>query len=879
MASITTEARNELTGLVIALFNAAPGAGYLSDIVGAREKGASLESIALTLASKPAFQAVYPTFLTSEEFAARAVANLLPAETPEAAKAWAASWIEGQLSAGTDPGLVLLQAAQALIATDNPNYAAAKAQLLNKIEVANYYSVTQEQPSTDLASLQAVLDGVDASAASVEAAKAAIDGNLYGETFTLTTDVDNVPGTAGNDIINGTDTTLTPFDVINGAAGVDTLNLTFSAAYDFDTDAAGATVTNVENVVINAAAVDVDGDISGWTGVENVTVTIAGASADVDLVTAASNSVTITGSQDITIEDATATTVSITANDADDSEDDVVNVTAAAMTTLNLKVAEGTDVTLDTESTALTINAAGTFDTDGTAGNATAAVVDAAGIVTDLTINVTADSALDLDFAQATSLAVLGSADLTLTATDLGAVESVTVAGSAGLTGDLSGMGALESIVSTSTGDIEVTIAATALEVTTGAGDDTIIQATGLGATQVINTGAGDDRVELGAAANAGARVDGGDGEDTIAVVSAAVGANHSAVISNFEILEVTDALAAGLNVANFDNIQNVVLAAGTGAQTISGINTGATVTYGAANTGKSTLTVTNALAGTADVINVVLNAGATADFDEIEAANVETVNVESTTTAADPTTVTNTVGLTIAAAETLNVTGDAALVLDLAMTSLETVAAADFDAGLTVNLTGNANDVTVTVGDGDNDVTGGSGDDTITAGNGDNAIDGGDGDDTITTGDGDDTIDGGDGDDVIVAGNGTNDITGGEGADTMTGGDGVDTYIYTAASESQGVTVDTITNFDAEEDVLDFSAITSGTGLYLGEANGYGAVLTSLSAGGSAEAVLDTSTNTLYVDVDGDGALTAADMSIQLTGVTALDDATNFAW
>src|SRR5690606_3368237 len=142
MASITTEARNELTGLVIALFNAAPGADYLSAIVGAREAGASLESIALTLASKPAFQTVYPTFLTSEEFAARAVANLLPAETPEAAKAWAASWIEGQLNAGTDPALVLLQAAQALIATDNPNYAAAKAQLLNKIEVANYYSVT-----------------------------------------------------------------------------------------------------------------------------------------------------------------------------------------------------------------------------------------------------------------------------------------------------------------------------------------------------------------------------------------------------------------------------------------------------------------------------------------------------------------------------------------------------------------------------------------------------------------------------------------------------------------------------------------------------------------------------------------------------------------
>lgn len=540
-----------------------------------------------------------------------------------------------------------------------------------------------------------------------------------------------------------------------------------------------------------------------------------------------------------------------------------MNVTAASMATLTLRVAERTTVNLDTESTELTINADGTFDTDGTAGDE-AFIVDGsdagAGIVTDLTLNVTRDSVLNLDFAQATSLAVTGSADLELIETDLDAVESLTVAGSVGLTADLSGMAALESIVSTSTGDMDLTIAATALTVTTGDGNDTITQTGALAAGQRINTGAGNDRVVLGAVPNAAARVDGGTGTNTIAVVSASVGTNHSPIISNFEILEVTDALAANLNVANFDNIQNVVLAAGTGAQTISGINTGATVTYGAANTGKSTLTVTNALAGTADVINVVLNAGATADFNEIEAANVETVNVESTTTAANPTTVTNTVGLTIAAAETLNVTGDAALVLDLVITSLETVAAADFDAGLTVDLTGNANDVTVTVGDGDNDVTGSNGDD------------------TITTGNGDDTIDGGAGNDTIVAGNGANNITGGAGADTMTGGTDVDTYVFAAVTDSQGVTVDTITNFDAEEDVLDFSAITNGTGLYLGEANGYGAVLTSLSVSGSAQAVLDTSTNTLYIDIDGSGTLDNADMAIQLTGVTDLDNA-NFVW
>jgi Ca2+-binding RTX toxin-like protein len=724
----------------------------------------------------------------------------------------------------------------------------------------------------------------------------------------LTDGVDEFTGAAGNDTFNATGATLTAFDAIDGGAGTDALNLTFTAAaFDFDVDAAGATVAGVENVRINAAAVNVTGDISGWTGVETVTVNIAGASADVNLATAASNSVTITGSRDIAIEDATATTVSITANDADDSEDDIVGVTAAAMTTLTLNVAEGTVVTLDTESTALTINAAGMNDTDGIAGNVDITVIDAsaaaaAGIVTDLTINVTSDSALDLDFAQATTLAVTGSADLTLTETDLNDVESVTVAGSAGLTGDLSGMAALESIVSTSTGDIDVTIAATALGVTTGDGDDTIIQAAALGATQAINTGAGDDVVDLGAVPTAGATVNGGDGTDTIAVVSASVGTNHSAVISNFEVLRVDNALNVNLNVANFDAIQTVILG-GDGAadsvdgdRTITGALSGFSLEFQAAataGTDDTTVTVTNAVT-TDDVVNVTFNAAATADYGSVIVANVETINVNSTTTDDDPTTVINTVGLTIAAADTLNVTGDAELVLDLAMTSLETVAAADFDADLTVDLTGNANDVTVTVGDGDNDVTGGGGadtitvgdgnntidggadDDIITAGDGDNVIDGGADDDIITTGSGDDTIVGGAGDDTIVAGNGANTITGGLGADTMTGGTGVDTYIFAVVADSQGVTVDTITNFDADEDVLDFSAVSVGVGAYLGETSGYGSVLTSLSGGGATEAVLDTSTNTLYVDINGDGALTVADMAVQLTGVTALD-ATNF--
>src|SRR5690606_18152723 len=134
MASITTEARNELTGLFIALFNAAPGADHLSSIVAAREAGASLESIAANLAAKPEFQQSYPAFLTAEEFAARVVETLLTDDTAAGAKTWATNWIVGKLNAGETPANVLLQAAQALMLTENRNYAAAQDLMLNRIE-------------------------------------------------------------------------------------------------------------------------------------------------------------------------------------------------------------------------------------------------------------------------------------------------------------------------------------------------------------------------------------------------------------------------------------------------------------------------------------------------------------------------------------------------------------------------------------------------------------------------------------------------------------------------------------------------------------------------------------------------------------------------
>ena len=301
-------------------------------------------------------------------------------------------------------------------------------------------------------------------------------------------------------------------------------------------------------------------------------------------------------------------------------------------------------------------------------------------------------------------------------------------------------------------------------------------------------------------------------------------------------------------------------------------------------------------------------------DFGTIALAGVETLNIDATsrckdfdmldgdlTDGIDPSFITSTITLAGDAFETLNISGLTGLTVlgdHEALFTVETVDAADLAGDFSIDLTGNENDVTVTAGDGDNSITGGLGDDSITSGVGYNTIDGGAGDDSITVGAAG-LIDGGDGNDSITVGDGGSVITGGAGLDTIALGSGVteddvDTIVFGDVTDSQGTTVDVISGFQVDvqstddinadevvdeldiiNDVLDFTAI--GEGVYAGEANGYGAVLTSLALG-AANAVLDTSTSTLYFDVDASGTLDDADMAIQLTGVTDLSEA-NFAW
>jgi len=309
MALITTAQRDQLTALFIGMFKAAPGANNLSDMVAAVESGKTIYEVAATLASKADFGKVYPGFLTGSEFADRVIANLLPSTTPAAAQTWSKDWILGKLNAGESRASIIATAIIALTegpGVTNTNYADANAQLKNQIEVSNYFSITKELSDSDLSDLQDVIASVTATASSVTAAKNAVDAkpqNQTGQTFTLTTGVDTVQGSAGDDTIVADNTNtakqLSVADTIGGGNGTDTLKIYMAAG---DTSTGAPALTSIEKLYLfGGKLASLNLTTSNFTGVSDVTIDTP------DLDNGATNTYTVKG-QTITLANQTVAT-------------------------------------------------------------------------------------------------------------------------------------------------------------------------------------------------------------------------------------------------------------------------------------------------------------------------------------------------------------------------------------------------------------------------------------------------------------------------------------------------------------------------------------------------------------------------------------------
>lgn len=519
--AITTQERTNILKLTVGLFNAAPGANYLSEFTSVFEaNGHNLAALAGTLGTTGAFQSLYPNFQTASEFATKFLTTLGLQGNTEAV-----DFVTAKFNAGVPKAQIIYDAVVALDASTSAEFAAAKAILVNKAAVAENYSLTLGASSTSLETLQGALANVTADPASVTAANAANAGG-NGQTFTLTTSAASVN---------------------EGGSAVFTLATTNVAAG-----------TKYAYVLSGVGAADIDG--GQLTG--EVTIGADG-KAYISVNIAADN--LTEGAETLTLTTA-GKTVSVTVNDTSTTPAPVVVVPTYALSAAAASVNEGGTAvfTLDTTNVAsgskvgYVLSGVSAADVQGgqLTGEATVGVDGKAYISVNLAADATTEGVETLTVTAAGKTASVSVADTsaapaaptssTVTAAQI--VTSNALAGNNAVTIDAPDAGAyavtLNTDVVTSDGgfvisgnaNLTVTSGAQAdtisvvgdgnNSISTGAGSDTVtVVGTGTNAinvgagSDVVTGGTGNDTITFGAGQlGAGDVVTGGDGTDTVVI-------------------------------------------------------------------------------------------------------------------------------------------------------------------------------------------------------------------------------------------------------------------------------------------------------------------------------------------------------------------------
>ena len=734
--------------------------------------------------------------------------------------------------------------------------------------------------------------------------------------ITLTTGVDNIVGTSGNDTINGVSDgvtgasgeTLQSLDNIDGGAGTDTLTLTNVSGTIGSAAIAGATVKNVESLSILSGKADLAANVSNWTGLTSVSIDNRDATADSAVTTKGNvTSVSVKGGTDATVTDSatTDTLASVTL----DGLAGAATVTTDALTSLTLNNLNSAVTAAVTGAHALnlTLNNVGATGTVATVTDATA---------TSVTVNATgkASAAVSLVATSATALTINADETVGVAALSAAAAKTITVKGDSLVTvGTDVTVTALESVSSVdSTGGVTLSAAlGTAVSFTGGAGKDTIT----LGATtKAITTGAGDDNVTVGSSFGTGGSVDAGEGTDTLTMTAAnAIAASAATAfetkIAGFEKLSVGSAGATGdINLANLDDISYVVSAGGTSAISFSNLAANGTLELTAGNSGGTTINIVDKAANTAttDVLNLKLTSAASIAAGSITAEKFEIIKITTDDTTTGTAGFQDTATLVTVDATEISVAGDAGLNLTFTGTKLTSFDASGVTKGAVTFTTGalaaaatikggaEANTFDITAATKAVSVTGGAKVDTIAIGgtaatvvnNNDNTVVTLDGNDVVTiNGGGKNTVDLGAGDDTITFGvTATGDAL--TDLNVVTLGAGADTAVFNTAAKN-GNTYTTITDFQTG-DKLDFSNVAVGTAetfnktaITLGGTAAFADFLAAASAGdGGTQAAISwfQYSGDTYVVVDNSTApayQNGVDTIVKLTGLVDLSNDT----
>jgi len=802
MAFITAETRSDIVELAMGMLNQAPSTAMLNTLIAKSVEGSSTQDLADYIATTDAFSAEYPSTQTAREFATEMFGKLITGGTLDATVNTAViDLLEGLLTTGTTKAQGFVAVIDFLANSANathPDLGDISQSFQNRADAAEYFSITKELGGSTDAELAAAIASVTSDAATLTAANAAADTTaaavvvVTGQSFTLTTGLDDKTLGGGadsafaNDSTTAASDTFNPSDKIDGGAGEDTFFLTV--------DSLSSNTTYVPSRITNFEKLSV-------TNIDSNTVTV-----NTNLMGLSSVQVSAsTGPASFTNLDA-STSVEVTGN--------------TAAVDVQLKNA-GLTGTADSVAIAMIGNTGGlTVDSSG-AQDIEKATITATGVNSGtLVIGDNSGSTIkDLTVDGAGSLAITSGNLATITTLDASAntggvtyvtqvtAETVTLTGGDGndtLTGN--------------TGDDVIT---------GGAGADTLSMGDA-GGDDNVSGGAGNDTITV-AGVNKNDTIDGGEGTDTLKIngaltYSATAGTNDAAGITGFETLYVDTSLSQDMTPLTGIT---TLMAGSSDVATLTKVDGITTVALLGANAGAD---LTLATDGTADSLVVALGIDATQtntsastlDMVEYETMTVSSVGADSNAVTAKADALT---GLTVIGSKnvTINLNPNVATTalplktIDAsAATGTVNVQASGADSGVTV--TPGSDSITVNLGDGADTVTGtakadnlttGKGNDTITGNGGDDTVDAGEGDDTVTLLAGDNDVTLGKGADVLTAGDGANTVTNTSGNTTVTLGNGVNSVTNTAGNMTlvTGSSIDTITNTAGNAD------ITSGAG------------------------------------------------------------------
>lgn len=657
-----------------------------------------------------------------------------------------------------------------------------------------------------------------------------------GQTFTLTTGLDTVAGTSGNDLIRGDFTataTVNAGDAIDGGAGTDTLQL-------FGNYAAANMPLSIKNVEILQfsssqpdSAVDLTTFSKAATGIEKVVFDNVASLSGKTITTTAGQQVSLaTGPSSV------ATTGAVTwAASATD-----------ATATLTLAGYQGGTSVIPA---ALTVTGAATKTTD------LKSTVSKNGVST-LTLAATTET---VNIAAATELSIT-------TGLVAVAAKQVNVTGAGKVT-----------IAGAST-DLAATVTVDGSANTGGVN----FRDEAAGSTLTFKGGAGNDSVTFAATRLTTAdKLDGGAGTDTLTVNDTALTDYYGAInaATNFEVLGFATG-GATVNVASLTSI-NSIANQSTGNLTINNSKNTTTVTIDNAG-GSGTNAINNATGENTASVTVDFGSATTAQtVAAVNLAGATTVNLVSTGTGTGGSNIITALGNM----DNSNIVLTGAKDLTIANALAGAGTGSKFDANA---FTGKLS----VLGSGQNDVIiGGSGADKLRGGNGDDNITGGAGNDLILGGAGADTLKGDAGNDTFVYVAKADSVTTANVdkiTDFVAGTDkiglnasgaasallqGVTLTAGTAAMAAMGAMLQNATSVASVADVYTQLAITlDATALALSAVDGTATVarVVEFTTGAAAGKYL--------VINDSTAAFQAAnDIVINLTGVSGTISATDFAF